>query len=282
MGAATIVASAMRRLHNGVGVPNYEQLLQIGYSKLVQPGGVVFDVGAHSGRHLEHFARLVGPQGRVFAFEPIPGLASYLARRYSANAAVTVKPLALSNRSGVATFRIVENGAQQSGLRQRDYGAASRVIRIPSNRIAAGILRRAINASGLGRRAFERGYVVVREITVALDTIDAQAAALDRLDYIKIDVEGAEVDCLRGAEATVSRHRPFISVEYGYPGYSAYGQSAMTLFEWARQNGYLLSDLFGNIVEGAAEWLSVCDVSYWDFFLLPQERRELWTARFHD
>ena len=280
MGSAATVASAMRRLHQVGSVPDYERLLEIGYSQFLKSGDVVFDVGAHSGRHLDRFVRLVGPQGRVVAFEPIPGLAKHLAVRHRADAAVTVKPLALSNRSGTATFSIVENGAEQSGLRQRDFGEDRRIIRIPSNRIVAGILRRAINAFGIGRRAFARGYVVVREITVAVDTIDVQAQALDRLDYIKIDVEGGEIDCLRGAQATVARHRPFISVEYGRPGYAAYGESAMALFEWARANRYLLSDLFGNIVADDAEWRQVCDVAYWDYFLLPQERRDAWSAKF--
>jgi FkbM family methyltransferase len=283
MGAAATVARAMARLHNGVVIPYYERLLAQAYSQIIRPGQTVFDVGANVGLHLERFAALVGPQGRVIAFEPIPGLARALAARFRDNSAVTVKPLALSKNAGTATFAVVENGLEQSGLRRRDYDAGGVVLRMPSNWIAGGILRRAMHAGGrfsLGRWAFARGWVVIRDVAVTVDTIDAQAAGLPRLDYIKIDVEGAEMDCLRGAEATVARCRPLISLEYGRSSYSVYGEQATTLYDWARQHRYLVSDLFGNLVEDEAEWLNVCDVSYWDFFLVPEERRDFWTATF--
>jgi hypothetical protein len=118
------------------------------------------------------------------------------------------------------------------------------------------------------------------EITVEMDTLDHQAAALDRLDYVKIDIEGAEISCLRGARQTVSRYRPLISVEYGMPTYSLFGNTAMTLFEWTREHGYIPSDLFGNLIPRPGEWAVVCDYSLWDFFLVPEERRKEWVSLF--
>lgn len=283
MGAAATVARAMLRLHNGVVVPDYERLLAQGYRQFIESGHTVFDVGAHGGLHLTNFAELVGPQGRVVAFEPIPAFASALAAQFAGNSAVTVKPLALSRQAGTATFTIVENGLAQSGLRQRSYDRDGAVMRMPQNRIAAGILRRAMHAGtrfNLGRWAFARGYVFIRDIAATVDTIDAQAKDLPRLDFIKIDVEGAEMDCLRGAEAAVARCRPLIALEYGRSSYAMYGEQAATLYRWARQQRYLVSDLFGHVVEDEAEWLKVCDVSYWDFFLFPEERRDDWIARF--
>jgi FkbM family methyltransferase len=278
MGNAAAVAKAFARLHQGVAIPYYEKLLDQGYSRLIERGHTVFDVGAHSGLHLDRFVALVGAQGRVFAFEPIPRFAKHLAARYRKNSVVTVKPVALSDSAGSATFKVVEGALEQSGLKLRDEGAARRSagwIGALAARLANGALQR----TGLHRHIKERP-VVVREIVVDVDTIDAQAASLQRLDYIKLDVEGAEMNCLRGAQAAVSRCRPFISVEYGRASYSIYGHSALSLFEWSRQNRYLLSDLFGNIVEDESEWLEVCDVSYWDFFLLPQERRDFWSSKF--
>ena len=283
MGAAASTARAMHLLHQGICIPDYEKVLTSGYSRLIQPGNVVFDVGAHAGMHLDRFVELVGAQGRVFAFEPLPGLAGVLTRRYGEDPRVTVKALALSNRSGAGTFRILENVLAQSGLKQRGLGDEVVVIRLPANRIAGGVLRRAIQAFGrfgIGNWALHRGYVIARDFPVKLDTIDAQAASLERLDFIKLDVEGGEMDCLRGAEATVARYRPFISVEYGYAGYSVYGETIFSLFKWAGAQGYLLSDPFGNVVEDEAEWLKVCDVSYWDYYMLPQERRDFWQSKF--
>lgn len=283
MGAAAATARAMDLLHQGICIPDYEKVLTNGYSRLIEPGNVVFDVGAHTGIHLDRFVELVGGQGRVFAFEPLPGLARLLTRRYGEDPRVTVKALALSSRPGAATFRILENVLSQSGLKQRGLGDDVVVIQLPANRIARGVLRRAIQAFGrysIGNWAFRRGYIIARDFSVKLDTIDAQAASLERLDFIKLDVEGGEMDCLRGAEATVARHRPFISVEYGHAGYSVYGETNLSLFNWARERRYLLSDLFGNIVEDESEWLQVCDVSYWDYFMLPQERHDFWRSKF--
>jgi len=283
MGAAAVTARAMDLLHHGVCVPDYEKLLEVGYSRLIEPGNVVFDVGAHAGRHLAPFVQLVGPQGRVFAFEPLPGLARLLTRRYDDNPCVTVSALALSNRCGEATFRVIENGLGLSGLKLRAYGAGATPIWLPTGRVG-GMLRRAIQVRlgrfSIGEWALSRGRMIVRSLPVVLDTIDAQAALLERLDFVKIDVEGGEMDCLRGAEATVARHRPFISIEYGHPTYSLYGETILSLLNWARERRYLVSDLFGNIVEDEAEWLKVCDVSYWDYYLLPEERRDFWRSRF--
>jgi FkbM family methyltransferase len=278
MGNAAAVAKAFHKLHQGVAIPYYEKLLDHGYSRLVERGHTVFDVGAHSGLHLDRFVTLVGAEGRVFAFEPIPRFARYLAARYRESSNVTVKPLALSDAAGSATFKVVEGALEQSGLRERDQGAVRRSdgrLGALAVRLANGVLRR----TGLSRH-IKRRPIAVRDIVVDVDTIDAQAAVLERLDYIKIDVEGGEMNCLRGAQRAVHRHRPFISVEYGRSGYAAYGETALSLFEWSQQNRYLLSDLFGNLIEDESEWLEVCDTSYWDFFLLPQERREFWKSRF--
>lgn len=285
MGAAAVTARAMHFLHQGVCVPDYEKLLEMGYSRLIEPGQVVFDVGAHTARHLDRFVELVGKRGHVFGFEPMPGLASVLTRLYSGNPCVTIKQLALSDRPGSDTFRVVENLLGHSGLKQRSLGANTRLLRLPDNRVARGILRKLIQVrpfglDNLGERARRRGFMIVREFAVQLDTIDAQAASLERLDFIKIDVEGGEMNCLRGAQATVARYRPFISIEYGHPGYSAFGETLLSLFNWAQQNRYLVSDLFGNIVEGESEWHEVCDKSYWDYYLLPDEQRDFFSSRF--
>ena len=50
---------------------------------------------------------------------------------------------------------------------------------------------------------------------------------------MKIDIEGGEVACLRGATRVLKHFRPFISVEYGRPSYSAYGLTARSLYDTA-------------------------------------------------
>ena len=158
MGNAAAVAKAFHKLHQGVAIPNYEKLLDHGYSRLVEPGHTVFDVGAHSGLHLDRFVALVGAQGRVFAFEPIPRFARYLAARYRECSGVTVKPLALSDQVGSATFKVVEGALQQSGLRERNQGGVRRSdgrIGALAVRLANGLLER----TGLNRHKIGRAHV---------------------------------------------------------------------------------------------------------------------------
>ena len=56
----------------------------------------------------------------------------------------------------------------------------------------------------------------------------------------------------------------------------------MTLFELADEMDYILSDLFGNLIETKDEWMKICDLSYWDYFLVPRSRRAEWRQYFSD
>ena len=244
--AAIVVAKAFGQLHDCVCFPDYERLLSRGYRRFLGPGQVVFDVGSHVGFHLEQFLGLIGQTGRAVAFEPIPALAHTLASKYRDSSNVEIRNIALAEKPGRSKFLILHKALGMSGFRQRA----------------------------------DSGDQGAEEITVEVDTLDHQAADLGRLDYIKMDIEGAEISCLRGARQTVNRYRPLISVEYGMPGYSMFGNTAMTLFEWARENGYIPSDLFGNLIPRPDEWAVVCDYSLWDFFLVPEERQQEWTSLF--
>ncbi len=243
---ALAVAKALGQLHNGVVVPNYELLLSKCYRRFLGPGQAVFDVGCHAGFHLEQFIDLIGPSGHVVGFEPIPALAAGLVDKFRDRLNVDIRTVALADKPGRCEFLVLHQAIGMSGFKQR----------------------------------VDSGDQGAERITVEVDTVDRQAAGLSRLDYIKIDIEGAEISCLQGARQTVARHRPWISVEYGMPTYSIFGHTAMSLFEWARENSYVPSDLFGNLISTAEEWVVVCDYSYWDFFLVPAERQQDWTSLF--
>ena len=243
---AIAVAKSFGQLHHGVCVPDYELLLRQCYRRFLKRGQVVIDVGCHAGLHLEQFIALIGLSGRAIAFEPIPSLAEGLTHKYRDASNVEIRTLALADKSGPSEFLVLHEALGMSGFKQR---------------------------TGCGDQG-------AKKIVVQVDTLDHQAAELSCLDYIKIDVEGAEISCLRGARQTVARCRPWISVEYGRPTYSLFGHSAMTLFEWGCENGYIPSDLFGNLITEAEEWGLVCDYSLWDFFLVPNERSQEWEALF--
>jgi hypothetical protein len=66
----------------------YEPGTRAAYSSLIKEGDVVLDIGANIGAHTLHFARLVGPSGRVYAIEPT----DYAAERLQMNLALNPQP----------------------------------------------------------------------------------------------------------------------------------------------------------------------------------------------
>ncbi len=231
----------MRALHHGIVIPNYEGLLTHGYGRFLTNGSISVDVGANLGFHTQ----VLSGYSRVIAFEPIPDHAARLRSQFADRPNVEIREIALGRTAGKQSFHHFPVGHGMSGLRQRsDQTEAAQLIR------------------------------------VRVDTMDSQLAGLERLDYVKIDIEGGEIDCLLGGRETIMRHRPFISVEYGRPGYTPYGNQADTLFVTAQSLDYVISDLFGNLIQSRDEWLKICDLSFWDYFLVPREKRQFWRAIF--
>lgn len=227
----------------GTWSPHYEELLRYQYSRLLgRDAEVIFDIGAHGGLHTARFLELVGPSGKVVAFEPLPDLANALVHKF-ADPRLVVENRAVADFVGTSKFVVAEGDLEESGLRQRQYNRPD--------------------------------VVKPREIEVSVVTLDGYTENAKRLDFVKIDVEGAEIACLRGARQVVQRFRPLISIEYGAPSYRAYGHESVTLFDLASELDMLVVDLFGNAIEKRDDWRRFCDRMYWDYFLVPREKRHL-------
>lgn len=136
----------------------------------VTPGATVFDVGANLGAYTLLFAQWVGPAGKVVAFEPAPAAATGLRRLVGLNEVrdrVEIVEAAVSGAVGTASF--ASDGSS---------GANALVAAAPGG----------------------RGVISVP--TTSLDAFcDAHRL---RPDVIKIDVEGEELEVLRGARRTLS------------------------------------------------------------------------------
>ena len=165
---------------------HFERIIQAFYAMLLQPGDVVIDGGAHSGLHTSQLARLVGPSGKVLAFEPLPDVADRLERACALNGLswVEVRRQALAERPGEATFFAVESEKQLSGLHKRDLG-----------------------------KELNESY---RELSVETTTVDAAAAtSLHRgpIRFVKLDLEGGEYRAICGGLNTLRDHRPILVFE---------------------------------------------------------------------
>lgn len=156
---------------------NYEPYLAAVLDDLLDPGDVFVDVGANVGYHTLRAALCVGPAGRVIAVEANPENARLLALTIAENGVdhVDLWPFALGRAVGHAHFgvHIGSNG----GFAPDDIAAV---------------------ASGRG--------------TVA-PVLPLDALGLERVDVIKIDVEGAEPMVVEGALGTIDRCRPAVVME---------------------------------------------------------------------
>jgi len=154
-------------------------------SQYIPLDAVVFDVGAHAGQFTKLFAAMA-PQGHVYAFEPGAYARSILDKvhRLKRLKNVTVIPQGLSDEEKTATLRIPFKKSGSLG-----FGLGS-----------------------LGAEADGRKH---HEDTVSLTTIDAfcDRAHLERLDFIKADIEGWEMNMLSGGRKTIERFKPAVMLE---------------------------------------------------------------------
>jgi FkbM family methyltransferase len=162
----------------------YEPEVRRIFRTVLPSGGVALDVGANVGWHTLLMASLVGAGGRVLAVEPNPALRQRLHDHLCLNRFNQVEVI-----SSVAadTEEMMEFYAP--ALKDGNSGNGHVVERLPGD---AGTIRVAASR---------------------LDTIIA-AARCERLDLIKIDVEGFEWRVLRGGENTIAKFRPHIVFEY--------------------------------------------------------------------
>jgi FkbM family methyltransferase len=170
--------------HPGYGLGTSEPDIQAELAELLQPHDVFYDIGANVGFFTVLGARLVGPEGRVVAFEPLPAAAAALRRNVDANSftSVDVMEAAVDDRTGAATLHLPAT--------ERSTGAR---------------LRKKKSDSGS-----KGSHMQVR--VVAIDELVA-AGELPVPNVIKLDVEGAELRVLAGMRETLAAHRPTLVCE---------------------------------------------------------------------
>lgn len=161
------------------------------------------DVGCHKGSILREAIRYA-PAGQHWAFEPLPHLFANLKVDFPG---VHLFNVALSDSCGQTAFAHVPSNPGMSGLKLR------------------------------------------RDLTCPTDNLTIRTATLDsivqtnRIDMIKIDVEGAELLVLRGAQDVISRNRPVIVFEHGLNGADSYGHTPEQVFDIVSDFGLVLSTM---------------------------------------
>jgi FkbM family methyltransferase len=165
----------------------YEPRSLRAYERVIRPGDVVVDIGANIGAHTLQFARLVGPAGHVFAFEPT----DFAIAKLRAN-------LALNPDLGPRVT------LQQSFL------VANQAERPPT--VVASSWPVAHHHEGLHPDHLGKSQPLAAATTITGDEY-CEAAGITRIDFVKIDVDGYEFPVLQGFQRTLRRCRPKILIE---------------------------------------------------------------------
>jgi FkbM family methyltransferase len=162
---------------HGVWEPHVERCLR----ELLRPGDVGYDIGANLGYFSAVMAQAVGPTGRVYAFEPIPETFQRLELCRSLNGFEQLEPLqlALGADQGELTLHWDPRVAGQASA----HSAQGEVVSVPVRRLD--------------------------------DLVSSGRIAPPRV--MKIDVEGHELEVLRGSMETLSHSRPAVIFELNEP-----------------------------------------------------------------
>lgn len=193
-----------REICEGIVEPETQKVLV----EHLRPGMVFYDAGANVGLFTLAAARLVGERGKVFSFEPDAGVARRLRENASYNgfAWVSVLEVALSSHEGEVLF------ARADASVSPDRGVG---------------------------RIVETGKVH-SAISVRATTLDDFSRDHPIPDLLKCDVEGAEVEVLRGGEGLLRLHHPAIICELHSPECEA---GVRRILE---QHSYSLKQVDGN------------------------------------
>jgi FkbM family methyltransferase len=183
--------------------------------RYVKPGATALDIGANIGAHTLQLARVVGPQGRVLSFEPTAFAFAKLRRNLQLN------PQIASQVTTLQCFLTREDG---NPLPQSVYSSWSLPRSAEAHEKHLGLLMATAGARG-----------------AALDRVLAEHA-IERVDLVKLDVDGFECDVLAGASNMIRRDRPTFVMEIMPYGLVEQGASLAQLLNFFIPFGYRLYD----------------------------------------
>ncbi len=163
----------------------YDRLTEVIMKKVIKPDSNCVDVGCHKGEILDIILKLA-PQGKHFAFEPVPLFYKALNHKYHGKALVF--DCALSDVPSTSEFQFVKNAPAYSGLKKREYKV-------------------------------EPDIEIIQVQVKTLDDVVGDSM----VNFIKIDVEGGEFGVLRGGIKILKKNKPFVVFEFGIGSGINYG-----------------------------------------------------------
>jgi FkbM family methyltransferase len=138
------------------------------------------------------------PKGTHFAFEPLPVMYQSLIESFGNLANLHIYDYAASDTAGTTSFQHVISSPAYSGFRQRKY---------------------------------DRPHELIQEIAVKTNLLDNVIPKYIPIRFIKVDVEGAELQVFKGAIETIKNSLPTIVFEHGLGAADCYGTSPENIYD---------------------------------------------------
>ena len=174
----------------------------------IKPGMVALDIGADIGYYTLLFAKIVGPKGKIYSFEPIPEAKWYLDKNIKNN-----------NLNNVKTFSFALFDKQGNVCLEDPF------------------IKSKINLSKKTLRD--------NDIMVEMKIFDSWRLndITEKVDLVKIDVEGSEINTLRGMKATLQNEHPAILVEVHPHQLKSFGFIANDLVKFLKTFAYKITPI---------------------------------------
>ena len=167
------------------------------FRRLLNKGDLVFDIGANNGDKTRLFTGCVD---RIISVEPVPECVARMTRRFGNDGRITIVPEGVSDAPGVATLSVYSGDKAPF--------------------------------SSFSQKWIEEQGAQTRTVEVTLTTLEDLISRFGRPSYIKIDVEGYEVNVLRGLRNSV----PLVSFECNLPMFLSETLECITLLDRLADN----------------------------------------------
>lgn len=190
-----------------------------GLAALVGPGSVCIDVGSAADLYTTVLSRLAGPAGRVHSIEPLPFAHLVWANLLGARRAGNVRHHGLALGSAQGTLPISVPYGKYGLVTGRSY-----LVR------------------GTGGPDSNDEFAGQVQVMVPVERLDDFCAReeIGRVDFIKVDVEGAELHVLEGGREVIEKNQPTMLIEIEARHIARYGHSPKDVTGWLFKRGYTM------------------------------------------
>lgn len=193
----------------------YESFILDIIDDYLHPEMTFVDIGANIGQHSMYAASIVGKEGSVYAFEPIPHVYEQLIASSKANhfeSIIHAKNFAIGEKDSTETLYV--------------------------------------SAKNIGGSSLVNQEESTEKITVTIKNGDTELLSLPKIDMVKIDVEGYEYEVLSGIEQSLTKHHPVMLLEFsGYFYEKQHANNGGKILSLLKNIGYTIYDIEDNMKE---------------------------------